>query len=379
MKRKLLAPIVGGALLITAFAATAWAAPRGTVTKEAFGTMPDGRAVDLYTLSNGRGMVAKITNYGGIVTSLQVPDRGGKADDVVLGFDTLAQYLKDNPLFGALVGRYANRIRDAKFTLDGQTYQLAKNNGPNHIHGGNIGFDKVLWLARPVQRAGAVGVELRHFSADGNEGYPGNLMVKVVYTLTEKNELKIEYSAVTDQNTILNLTHHSYFNLAGAGNGDVLGHVMRINADRFTPIGSDLIPTGVVQDVAGTPLDFRTPTAIGARINDDNEQLKFAGGYDHNFVLNRRDNAPSLAARVYEPKSGRAMAVYTTEPGLVFYTGNFLNGVHGKGGKIYDKHFAFCLETGHFPDSPAHANFPSTVLKPGQTYRQTTIYRFFAQ
>ena len=303
----------------------------------------------------------------------------GKTDDVVLGFDTLAQYLKDNPLFGALVGRYANRIRDAKFTLDGHTYHLAKNNGPNHIHGGNIGFDKVLWLAKPVRRVDAVGVELRHFSPAGNEGYPGNLMVKVVYSLTDKNEFKIEYSAVTDQTTILNLTHHSYFNLAGAGNGDILGHLMRINADRFTPVQSDLLPTGAVNSVAGTPLDFRTPTAIGARIDRDDEQLKFAGGYDHNFVLNRQGDAPTLAARVYEPKSGRAMAVYTTEPGLVFYTGNFLNGVHGKDDKIYNKHFGFCLETGHFPDSPSHDNFPSTVLKPDQTYRQTTFYRFFAQ
>ena len=259
MKMKFLVPVAGGALLITAgllAARTARAASSGTVTKQAFGTMADGRAVDLYTLSNNRGMVAKITNYGGIVTALQVPDRDGKTDDVVLGFATLAEYLKDSPLFGALVGRYANRIRDAKFTLDGHTYHLAKNSGPNHIHGGRIGFDKVLWLATPVRRVGAVGVELRHFSPAGNEGYPGNLMVKVVYLLTNQNELKIEYSAVTDKTTILNLTHHGYFNLAGAGNGNTLGHLMRINADRFTPIGSDLIPTGEVKSVAGTPLDF---------------------------------------------------------------------------------------------------------------------------
>jgi len=363
----------------------AHAAPHRWINQRAFGTLPDGRAVDLYTLSNGRGMSAQITNYGGIVTSLQVPDRNGRAEDIVLGFDTLAAYVKDNPLFGALVGRYANRIKGAQIKLDGKTYNLAKNNGPNHIHGGHIGFDKVLWQATPLRRAGAVGVSLRHFSPNGNEGYPGNLMVKVEYTLTDHNELKIDYSAVTDQTTVINFTHHSYFNLAGAGEGDILGHLLTINADRFTPIGSDLIPTGEVRSVAGTPLDFRRPVAIGARIKQSDEQLKFGGGYDHNFVLNRsgrldlRDDTPTLAARVYEPKSGRSMAVYTTEPGMVLYSGNFLNGVRGKGGKIYNKRFGFCLETAHFPDSPNHANFPTTILKPRQNYRQTTLYRFSAR
>lgn len=341
--------------------------------------MPDGKAVDLYTLSNERGMVVQITNYGGIVTSLQVPDRKGKTDDVVLGFDTLADYIKDNPLFGALVGRYANRIAGGQIKLDGQTYSLTKNSGPNHIHGGNIGFNKVVWEATPIRQKGAVGVSLRHFSPDGSEGYPGNLTVTVVYSLTNKNELKIDYTAVSDKSTVINLTNHSYFNLAGVGNGDVLSHLMMINADRFTPIDKDTIPTGEVRQVAGTPLDFRSATAIGARINQDDEQLKFGGGYDFNFVLNRRGRKPSLAARVYEPTSGRTMEVYTTEPGMVLYTGNFLNGVQGKGGKIYRKRDGFCLETGHFPDSPNHANFPTTILNPGQTYRQITFYRFFAQ
>lgn len=380
--RSLALSLCGAAVLMTVCAdeaACKGRASKGHISKHLFGTTPDGKAVDLYTLSNGHGMTAQITNYGGIVTSLKVPDRTGKADDVVLGFDTLAAYIKDSPLFGALVGRYANRIKGARIKLGGKSYTLAKNNGPNHIHGGHIGFDKVVWQATPVHRRGAVGLSLRHFSPDGNEGYPGNVMVKVIYTLTDKNELKIDYSAVTDKTTVINLTNHSYFNLAGAGNGDVLGHLLSINADYFTPIGSDLIPTGEVRPVLGTPLDFRQEVAIGARINQDDEQLKFAGGYDHNFILNRQGRKPWLAARVYEPKSGRSLAVYTTEPGMVLYTGNFLNGVQGKGGKVYNKRYGFCLETGHFPDSPNHANFPSTTLEPGQMYRQTTFYRFFAR
>ena len=354
------------------------AACKGHISKRPFGKAPDGQAVDLYTLSNGRGMSAQITNYGGIVTSLKVPDRKGQTSDVVLGFDTLDEYIKSSPLFGALVGRYANRIKGAKITLGGKTHGLTKNSGPNHIHGGALGFDKVVWQAAPVRRRGAIGVSLRHFSPNGHEGFPGNLMVKVEYLLTDRNELQINYTAVTDKATVVNFTHHGYFNLAGAGSGDVLHQLLSINADRFTPIGSDLIPTGEVRSVAGTPLDFRRATAIGARISQDDEQLKLAGGYDFNFVLNRRSRKPSLAARVYEPKSGRSMAVYTTEPGMVLYTGNFLNNIRGKGGKIYNKRSGFCLETGHFPDSPNHANFPSTVLEPGQTYRQTTTYRFFA-
>lgn len=379
MKITFLALSLCAAVLMAARADSAVAGGQMSISKHLFGKTPDGKSVDLYTLSNRHGMTAQITNYGGVVTSLKVPDREGKMDDVVLGFDTLDEYIKSSPLFGALVGRYANRIRGAEFKLGGKTYDLSKNSGPNHIHGGRLGFDKVVWQATPIRRANAVGVSLRHFSPDGHEGFPGNLVVKVVYLLTDRNELKIEYTAVTDKPTVVNFTHHGYFNLAGAGSGDVLNQLLTINANSFTPIASDQIPSGEVRSVAGTPLDFRRATPIGARINADDEQLKLAGGYDFNYVLNRRGIAPSLAARVYEPRSGRSMAVYTTEPGMVLYTGNFLNNVRGKGGKVYNKRSGLCLETGHFPDAPNHAGFPSTTLEPGQTYRQTTIYRFFAR
>jgi aldose 1-epimerase len=296
--------------------------------------------------------------------------------DVVLGFDHLDDYLGNDPFFGALVGRYANRIDKARFTLDGVEYKLAKNDGENSLHGGLKGFDKKAWKAREPSKDHPA-LELTYLSKDGEEGYPGNLNVKVVYTLTDSNELRIDYTATTDKNTVLNLTNHSYFNLAGQGSGDVLKHVLMINADRFTPIDAALTPTGELRSVAGTPLDFRKPTAIGARIDDDNEQLKFGKGYDHNFVLNHKGNDLTLAARVTEPQSGRVLEVLTTQPGVQLYTGNFLDGtIHGKGGKVYGRRSAFCLETQHFPDSPNQPKFPSTELKPGQTYHQTTIYKF---
>jgi aldose 1-epimerase len=311
-----------------------------------------------------------------------VPDRKGKLDDVVLGFDNLSGYLQaGNPYFGALIGRYGNRIAGGKFSLDGATYTLAVNNGPNSLHGGKKGFDKVVWTASSVAPSanGAVGLELSYQSKAGEEGYPGSLYVKVAYTLTPDNALKIDYTATTDKTTVLNLTNHSYFNLNGAGNGDVLDHVVQINADRITPVDATLIPTGELKSVAGTPFDFRVPTAIGARIDQDEQQIKYGGGYDHNFVLNGAagTGTPFLAARVVAPKTGRVLEVLTTEPGVQFYTGNFLDGkLKGKKGKVYNKRYAFCLETQHFPDSPNHPEFPTTTLKPGETYKQKTIYRF---
>jgi aldose 1-epimerase len=350
--------------------------------------MPDGTNVTLYTLTNASGAEVQITNYGGAVVSLKVPDRNGKLDDVVLGFDTLPGYLQTgNPYFGALIGRYGNRIANGKFTLDGATYNLAINNGPNSLHGGKKGFDKVVWTASSVAPSanGAVGLELSYQSLAGEEGYPGSLYVKVAYTLTPDNALKIDYTATTDKTTVLNLTNHAYFNLNGAGNGDILDHVVQINADRMTPVDENLIPTGELKSVAGTPFDFRQPTAIGARISQNDPQIVFGKGYDHNFVLNGAAKsggsaAPFLAARVVAPKTGRVMEVLTTEPGVQFYTGNFLDGtLKGKGGKVYNQRYAFCLETQHFPDSPNQPAFPSTTLKPGETYRQTTIYRFSAE
>jgi aldose 1-epimerase len=356
------------------------AAARDRIMKKPFGKTPDGTAVDLYVLTNARGSEAQITTYGGIVTSLKVPDRNGKLADVVLGYDNLADYLRGSPYFGALVGRYGNRIAKGKFTLNGVTYQLAINNGPNHLHGGIKGFDKVVWRAEEVRARDGIGLALRYLSKDGEENYPGNLAVKVVYTLTDKDELKIDYTATTDKDTVLSLTNHSYFNLAGAGNGDILGHEMMINADRFTPVDETLIPTGELRSVQGTPLDFRKATAIGARINQDDEQLKFGKGYDHNYVLNPGSRHLVLAARVYEPRSGRIMEVLTTQPGVQLYSGNFLDGSNvGKGGKPYQQRYGFCLETQHFPDSPNHPNFPSTILRPGETYAQTTVYWFSAR
>ena len=350
--------------------------------KEAFGKTAEGTPVELYTLTNAHGVEAKIMTYGGIVVSLKVPDRNGTLGDVVLGFDTLDDYLKNNsPYFGALIGRFGNRIAKGKFTLNGVEYTLAKNNGENHLHGGLRGFDKVVWKATPLNGRGGKSLKLTYLSKDGEEGYPGNLSVTVVYSLTNRNELKIEYTATTDKDTVLNLTHHSYFNLAGAGTGDILGHEMHINADRFVAIAdSGAIPTGELRSVKGTPMDFIKPVAVGARINQDDEQIRFGRGYDHTWVLNKnRAGGPTLAARVYEAKTGRVMEVYTTEPGVQFYTGNFLDGTQtGKGGKVYNQRYGFCLETQHFPDSPNQPKFPSTVLKPGRKYTQTTSYKFSA-
>ncbi|MCU1275965.1 MAG: aldose 1-epimerase [Bryobacterales bacterium] len=342
-----------------------------------FGKTKDGQAVDLYTLTNGHGMEVAITNYGGIVVSVKTPDRNGKLADVVLGFDNFEGYLQTMPYFGALIGRYGNRIANGRFTLDAREYHLAQNNGPNALHGGLRGFDKRIWSAKEIRAKDAPALELSYLSKDGEEGYPGNLSATVTYSLTPKNELKIDYAATTDKDTVVNLTNHSYFNLAGEGQGNVLPHVVMINADRFTPVDSTLIPTGELKSVEGTPFDFRKPTPIGARINDKNQQLQFGKGYDHNFVLNGDGGGLKLAARVTDPSSGRVMEVLTTQPGLQFYTGNFLDGtVRGKGGVAYGQRSAFCMETQHFPDSPNHPAFPSTVLKPGQRYQTTTVYRF---
>ena len=350
------------------------------VTREPFGQTADGTAADLFALTNDAGCEAKITNYGGIVVALTAPDRDGRFADVALGYDTLDEYLADTPYFGALVGRYGNRIAKARFTLGGVEYALAANDGDNSLHGGLVGFDKVVWNAETVEADDGVGVALTYLSADGEEGYPGNLSVKVVYTLTADNALRIDYTATTDADTVLNLTHHSYFNLAGAGSGDILGHVMQIDADRFTPVDETLIPTGELRPVEGTPMDFRTPTPIGERIEADDEQIRLGGGYDHNWVLNGGGGTLAPAARVAEPTSGRVMEVRTTEPGVQFYSGNFLDGSNvGKGGAAYNRRNGFCLETQHFPDSPNQPAFPSTVLKPGETYTQTTIYRFTAE
>lgn len=347
-----------------------------TVTKESYGKTAAGENVDLYTLRNSKGVEAKITNYGGIVVSLKVPDRNGNFDDVVLGFNDLDSYLtKNDPYMGALIGRYGNRIAKGRFTLNGVEYKLAVNNGENHLHGGLKGFDKVVWTGREMKTPAGPAVVLTYLSKDGEEGYPGNLNVRVVYTLTNNNELKINYSAKTDKDTVTNLTHHSYFNLAGEGNGDILNHLVTINANRFVPTDAGSIPTGKLQNVAGTPFDFLKATAIGARINQDDEQLKFGNGYDHTWVINGR--GMRLAATAYEPTSGRVMQVWTTEPGMQFYTGNFLNGtLTGKSGKIYARRTGFCFETQHYPDSPNQPSFPTTTLKKGQTYKSTTIYRF---
>lgn len=350
----------------------------GEITKQPFGVV-DGTPVDLYTLRNAKGAEARISNYGGIVTSLKVPDRNGRLDDVVLGYDDLAGYLKETPYFGALIGRYGNRIAKGRFALNGQTYTLATNNYPNALHGGLKGFDKRVWQATVRVSPQGPALELIYVSRDGEEGYPGTLTVKAVYTLTQDNALRLDYTATTDKDTIVNLTQHSYFNLAGQGSGDILGHVVMIPADRYNPVDSTLIPTGIAP-VEGTPFDFRKPTAIGARINQDNEQLKFGKGYDHDWVFNKRVGDLTLLARVTEPTSGRILEVLSTEPGLQFYSGNFLDGtITGKGGKVYNFRNGFCMEPQHFPDSPNHPNFPSVVLKPGQTYRNTIIYRFSAK
>jgi len=352
----------------------------GSTTKKSFGKTPDGQPVDLFVLANKNGAEVSITNYGGAVVSVKVPDRSGKLADVVLGYDTIDGYVNDKSYFGALIGRYGNRIGHAQFVLDGKTYALAKNNGENSLHGGVKGFNKAVWTAKTLSKKDGQALELSYLSKDGEEGFPGNLKVTVTYTWTDANALKIEYSATTDKKTVVNLTNHSYFNLAGQGNGDILSHLLTIEADKFTPVDSGLIPTGELREIAGTPFDFRKPTAIGARIDQDDEQLKLGGGYDHNFVLRRSaGSSESLAARVVEPTSGRVLEVWTAEPGVQFYTGNFLDGKSaGKGGATYPKRAAFCLETQHFPDSPNQPKFPSVVLSPGERYHTITTYRFSA-
>ena len=349
------------------------------ISKASFGRTPDGQNVDIYTLTNKRGIEVKITNFGGIITSLKVPDRTGKLDDIVLGFDNLDAYVKGSPYFGALIGRYGNRIAKGRFTLNGHEYKLAVNNGENHLHGGVKGFDKVVWTALPARVRDGVALKLTYLSKDGEEGYPGNLKVIVVYRLMNTNELKISYSATTDKDTVVNLTSHSYFNLAGQGNGDILNHELLINATRFTPTDAGSIPTGELKSVTGTPFDFQNSAMqkIGARINNDDEQLKFGNGYDHNFVLNGPIGKLQKAAVAYEPTSGRLMEVWTTEPGVQFYTGNFLDGsLTGKDGKVYQRRYGFCLETQHFPDSPNKPSFPTTVLRKGELYHSLTIHKF---
>jgi aldose 1-epimerase len=345
------------------------------VKREAFGTI-DGRAIEQFTLTNKNGVAVRAITYGGIITSITTPDRGGAIGDIVLGFDTLDGYLGDHPFFGAIIGRYGNRIAKGRFAIDKQEFRLATNNGPNHLHGGNKGFDKQIWKAaiRPAT-AGQSSVALSYTSADGEEGYPGELLVEVTYTLNDSNELIVDYLARTSKPTHVNLTQHSYFNLAGSG--DILAHELTIDADRFTPVDAALIPTGELASVERTPFDFRTPAAIGARIDAPHPQIKVGPGYDHNWVLNRSGEGLQHAARVVEPKSGRTMDVSTTEPGMQFYAGNFLDGkLVGKGGQSYRRRSGFCLETQHFPDTPNQPSFPTTLLNPGQEYKSRTVFTF---
>lgn len=343
-----------------------------------FGKTLDGKPVEIYTLRNANGMTARIMTYGGIVQSLTAPDKNGKYGDVVLGYDTLDGYLTNSPYFGALIGRYGNRIANGHFTLDGQTYTLATNNGPNSLHGGIKGFDKQVWkVVRAENTAKGPQLELSYVSPDGEEGYPGTLKVDALYTLTPDNGLRLDYKATTDKDTIVNLTQHSYFNLSG--HGDVLDYRVFINADKFTPVDSTLIPTGELRPVAGTPFDFRTPATLGSRVNVDNEQVKFAGGIDDNFVINHPIGELGVDATVTDPASGRVLTVLSTEPGLQFYTGNFLDGtITGKYGVVYPHRGAFAMEPQHYPDSPNHSNFPTVELKPGETYHNTIIFRFSA-
>ncbi len=364
--------LIGISMSIASSQAAA-ASKGGSITQQPWGTTHNGTPVSLFTLKNANGVEVQISNFGGVVTHFIAPDKNGKMGDVVLGFDTVEPYEDSTTYIGALIGRYGNRIAKGHFTLDGTTYTLAINNPPNSLHGGVVGFNKVVWMPKAIPGAEPA-LQLTYLSHDGEEGFPGNLNVKVVYTLTNDNALRVDYTATTDKDTVLNLTQHSYFNLAGKG--DILNHVVYINADRFTPINSDLIPTGELRSVKGTPFDFTHPTAIGARINENDQQLKFAGGYDDNWVLNKKPGELSLAARVVEPTSGRVLEVYTTQPGLQFYTGNFLDGtLTGKYGVVYKYRTGFCMESQHFPDSPNQPQFPTTELKPGQVYHQTIIFR----
>jgi aldose 1-epimerase len=347
-----------------------------SITKRFFGTA-DGKEVNIFTLTNSKGMKAEIANYGGVVVSLFVPDKDGKLEDVVLGFDNLQSYTEKGPYLGALIGRFGNRIENASFELNGIVYNLAKNDGNNHLHGGLKGFDKVVWDAEIVDDAGEQSLVLTYLSKDGEENYPGNLSTKVTYKVTEENELYIGYFAVTDKDTVINLTNHSYFNLSGHASGDILGHELMLNSDSFTVANNESIPTGEIKSVEGTPMDFKALTKIGTRINDDFDQLVFAGGYDHNWVLKVSGKAPEKAGEVYDPASGRIMEVYTTKPGVQFYAGNFLDGTKiGKGGTAYNKRAGLCLETQYYPNSIKHKHFPSPILKAGEEYKHVTIYRF---
>ncbi len=345
-----------------------------SLTKDTFGTTPEGEEVEIYTLATAEGLLARIISYGALLTELRVPDRNGQLADVVLGFDNLDDYLKGHPYFGATAGRVANRIAGGKFTLNGKEYTLATNDKTNHLHGGERGLDKRIWKAKATETDGHPAVELTYLSPDGEEGYPGNLAITVVYSLTDENELTIDYTATTDQATPVNLTHHSYFNLSGAGRGTILDHELTLVADNYTPVDDTGIPTGEIKPVGGSVMDFTKPVAIGARID---EVTGDPGGYDHNYVLNSQDGSLALCGRVRDPESGRVMKIYTTEPGIQFYSGNFLDGtLIGKGGRIYEQRFGFCLEAQHYPDSVNHPKFPSVILAPGETYRQQTVYKF---
>lgn len=382
--KTLLAGLLTAALAV---ASSLSGATKSTVTVSSFGETQDGKAVHLYTLTNRNGLSADIMTYGGTVVRLMAPDRHGNLGDILLGFDNVTDYENKSPYFGCLVGRYGNRIADGKFSLDGADYTLAVNNANGnvnaHLHGGDKGFDKVVWRAKPILKGHDAGVVLRHTSPDGDEGYPGTLTMKVTYLLTDDNELSIHYHATTDQATPVNLTNHMYFNLQGEGIGDINGHFLTLNADHYTPVDIGLIPTGEIAPVAGTPMDFTSPRAIGERNTADHEQIAFGGGYDHNWVLNKTAGEMSLAAEVYEPTTGRVMTVMTEEPGIQFYGGNFLemDGVVrvGKSGVTYQHRTGFCLETQHYPDSPNQPNFPSTILRPGETYDTTTVYGFSAR
>jgi aldose 1-epimerase len=356
-------------------------------TSEPFGETSDGQPVKIFTLRNGNGVVIRAINYGGIIVSIHTPNRDGQLDDIVLGYDDLEGYLRETPYFGAIIGRYGNRIAQGRFSLDGETFELATNNGPNHLHGGLKGFDKVVWEAKSSLGPEGVGVVFRYTSPHGDEGYPGTLEARVTYTLTDDDRLVIDYYATTDRATPVNLTQHTYFNLAGDGSGDILGHELQLAASHYTPVDGTLIPTGEIAPVAGTPFDFTTPIAIGGGIAADDEQLANGLGYDHNFVLDRGDlwrlegraGGPELylAARVHEPATGRALEIYTSEPGIQFYSGNFLDGsITGKAGHVYHHRYGFCLETQHYPDSPNQPDFPSTILRPGEEYASRTVWVF---
>ncbi len=368
-------------LVIVLFGALTVSVPvSASVSKAHYGTLPDGQSVSEFTLTNANGLIAKVITYGGIMTELHVPDRNGTLADVLVGFGSLDDFInEESPYFGALIGRYGNRIGGGVFTLDGEEFELALNDEENHLHGGEVGFDKVLWDAEVV--SGKTAVRLHRISPDGEEGYPGNLDVTVIYELTDANELIISYEATTDKPTIVNLTNHNYYNLRGQGRGSIVGHELTINADFFTPVDEGLIPTGEMLMVEGTPMDFRQARPIGGRIDADFEQLKFGLGYDHNWVLNRTDpSGMNFAARLYDPDSGREMRIYTTEPGIQFYSGNFLDGtLTGKDGAVYHFRYGLCLETQHFPDSPNKGHFPSTRLNPGETYRTVTKHKFSVQ